>query len=57
MCKDSNKREGKGTMSWKDSGITFEGSWREDKANGQGRMLFNDGSVYEGDWVNGQREG
>ena len=57
MCKDSNKREGKGTMNWKDSGITFEGSWREDKANGHGRMLFKDGSVYEGDWVNGQREG
>jgi len=28
------------------------GYWRNDKANGKGRLIHADGDVYEGDWSN-----
>jgi hypothetical protein len=35
----------------------YEGYWRNDKANGKGRLIHSDGDVYEGDWVNDKAEG
>ena len=38
---------------WDDKS-TFEGFWRNDKANGRGRMIYADGSIYEGSWLDGK---
>jgi hypothetical protein len=35
----------------------YEGEWRNDKANGKGRLIHSDGDVYEGDWFNDKAEG
>ena len=37
-------------MVFKDCSI-YEGLWNNDKMNGKGRMIYSDGDVYEGDWV------
>lgn len=29
----------------------YEGSWKDGKASGKGRMLFVDGDYYVGDWL------
>lgn len=34
---------------WAD-GSRYEGYWKQDKANGRGRLIHADGDVYEGDW-------
>jgi hypothetical protein len=36
---------------WKD-GSQYEGYWKNDMANGKGRLIHADGDVYEGDWLN-----
>mmetsp|Transcript_34568 Transcript_34568/g.45462 ORF Transcript_34568/g.45462 Transcript_34568/m.45462 type:complete len:89 (+) Transcript_34568:754-1020(+) len=43
----TGKRHGRGTIMWDDKS-TFEGFWKNDKANGRGRMIYADGSIYEG---------
>lgn len=35
----------------------YEGEWRNDKANGKGRLIHSDGDVFEGDWFNDKAEG
>jgi len=30
----------------------YEGWWRNNKANGRGRLINADGDVYDGEWVN-----
>lgn len=35
----------------------FEGHWTEDQPNGEGRLCFSNGDVFEGNYVKGQREG
>ena len=46
---ETNLRHGKGMQAWFD-GSLFEGYWKNDKANGHGRLIHADGYVYEGDW-------
>lgn len=41
------QRHGEGVQMWSD-GSKYEGYWREDKANGLGRLIHADGDVYEG---------
>ena len=35
---------------WSDNS-QFDGYWRNDRANGSGRLIHADGDVYQGDWV------
>jgi len=35
----------------------YEGFWKNDKANGKGRLIHADRDVYEGDWVDDKAEG
>lgn len=39
-------RWGRGTQSWPD-GSKYEGYWKNDMANGKGRLIHSDGGVYE----------
>lgn len=32
-------------------GDSYEGEWKNDKANGQGKYLHLDGAKYEGGWL------
>ena len=31
--------------------------WKDDKANGQGKLFHNDGDIYEGQWLDEKAEG
>lgn len=33
------------------------GEFKADKMHGFGKMLFDDGSEYEGEWINGMKQG
>jgi len=44
-------RHGRGTQQWQD-GSYYEGYWRNNCANGKGRLIHADNDVYEGNWVN-----
>ena len=45
--------DGQGTYTWR-SGTSYEGEWRDGKPNGWGKATDAwDGSVYEGQWING----
>ena len=35
-------------------GDTYDGQWQADTMHGKGVMCYRDGSVYDGDWDNGQ---
>ena len=39
-----------------DSG-TYEGALKNGLPNGQGKMTYTNGNVYEGEWANGERSG
>ena len=41
----------------KNTGLTYEGMWKEDKPHGKGVQKLEDGSVYEGDFIDGAKEG
>lgn len=41
---------------WSD-GTYYEGFYKNDIKNGQGRYKDVDDSIWEGEWVNGKREG
>lgn len=41
---------------WPDSS-RYEGNWRNDKANGKGKLIHADGDVYDGEWKNDKAEG
>ena len=49
-------REGKGTQIWKD-GSKYTDYWKNDQANGTGRLIHADGDVYEGEWYNCLKHG
>ena len=38
-------------------GSLYEGQWKNDKANGRGRLLHSDGDVYEGEWKDDKSNG
>lgn len=40
-----------------DSGACYEGSVKDGKPNGKGKMKYSNGSVYTGEWQNGMRHG
>ena len=48
------ERHGKGAQVWND-GSKYEGYWKNDKANGQGRLIH--GDVYVGEWVDDKAHG
>lgn len=41
---------------WSDNSC-YEGYWRNDKANGHGKLVHADGDVYEGDWKDDKAHG
>ena len=49
-------REGKGIQIWKD-GSKYEGYWKNDQANGLGRLIHADGDCYQGEWLNDKAHG
>lgn len=49
-------REGKGIQLWKD-GSKYEGYWKNDQANGYGRLIHADGDCYFGEWLNDKAHG
>ena len=38
-------------------GTFYEGYWKDDMANGGGRLIQAGGDVYEGEWINDKAEG
>ena len=46
----------KGVITWPD-GSKFEGMFRNNKANGRGRLLHANGEVYEGNWIDDKTNG
>ena len=48
---DKGSMEGQGVMLWPDA-KKYEGNWLRGKANGKGRMIFNNGDYYEGEFQN-----
>lgn len=51
-----NQRHGVGTQTWYD-GSMYEGEWRFDMCNGQGRVIKSTGDYYEGSWLDDQFHG
>lgn len=49
-------KEGTGTHS-RLNGETYIGEFKNDEFHGKGKLIFPDGSFYEGDWANGVKEG
>ena len=41
---------------WVD-GSKYEGSWKQDAANGYGRFILADGDVYCGNWMDDKAHG
>ena len=54
--KKSMNRDGIGIQFWPD-GSKYEGTWRNDKANGKGRMTHANGDIYDGCWENDKANG
>lgn len=53
---DKGFKDGRGVQTWPD-GTTYEGHWKNGKANGRGRLIHAEGDVQEVDWVDGKAEG
>ena len=53
---NKNVRHGRGIQIWPD-GAKYTGYWKNDKAQGKGKLYHADGDVYEGDWVNDKPNG
>lgn len=58
---DDNKKNGKGTMTWKKSGTIYDGDWKDDRRCGFGTYSVSEGAgyrkVYSGGWKNDKRHG
>ena len=50
------QRHGLGTQTWYD-GSLYEGEWKYDACNGQGRVIKSSGDYYEGSWLDDQFHG
>ena len=48
---ETNQRHGRGFHTRFDCSI-YEGYWKNDMANGRGRLIYSNGDVYEGQWQN-----
>eukprot|EP01088_Endostelium_zonatum_P015027 TRINITY_DN3510_c0_g6_i2.p1 TRINITY_DN3510_c0_g6~~TRINITY_DN3510_c0_g6_i2.p1 ORF type:complete len:159 (+),score=64.51 TRINITY_DN3510_c0_g6_i2:27-479(+) len=45
-------------MTWGNNGGVYDGSWKDDKREGKGKMTWgNNGGVYDGSWKDDKREG
>lgn len=53
--KTTGKRQGTGV--WCSGKITYEGQWRNDEQSGQGRQLWGDGRVFNGQFEHGMFAG
>ncbi|KAM9707175.1 MORN repeat-containing protein 1 isoform 1-T1 [Dama dama] len=51
------RRTGYGVYVYPNSFFRYEGEWRGGKKHGRGKLLFKDGSYYEGDFVDGEITG
>ena len=52
-----NKIEGKGRLSYKDTGEYYEGEFKDNNFTGMGTFKWNNGEVYEGSFLNGKFHG
>ena len=52
----SKERTGRGIQVWLDKS-TYLGYWKNNKANGKGKLIYPQGDYYEGDFVDGKIEG
>ncbi|KAK7089712.1 MORN repeat-containing protein 3-like [Littorina saxatilis] len=57
-----NKKHGKGTYIWKETGCLYDGDWQKGKRNGFGTLSYPDGKggykkEYSGGWKNNWRHG
>ncbi|XP_057406300.1 MORN repeat-containing protein 1 isoform X2 [Balaenoptera acutorostrata] len=50
-------RDGYGVYVYRNSFFRYEGEWRGSRKHGQGKLLFKDGSYYEGEFVDGEITG
>ncbi|XP_073759581.1 MORN repeat-containing protein 1 isoform X1 [Callorhinus ursinus] len=50
-------RDGYGVYVYPNSFFRYEGEWKAGKKHGQGKLLFKDGSYYEGQFVDGEITG
>ncbi|XP_046280719.1 MORN repeat-containing protein 1 isoform X1 [Marmota monax] len=50
-------RNGYGVYVYPNSFFRYEGEWKEGKIHGHGKLLFNDGSYYEGEFADGEITG
>lgn len=54
--KNGTIRHGYGVQKWPDGAI-YEGEWREDVAEGKGKLVHVDGDVYYGEWKQDKANG
>ncbi|XP_045873697.1 MORN repeat-containing protein 1 isoform X2 [Meles meles] len=50
-------RDGRGAFVYPNSFFRYDGEWRRGRTHGQGKLLFKDGSYYEGEFVDGEITG
>ncbi|XP_064446152.1 MORN repeat-containing protein 1 isoform X3 [Mirounga angustirostris] len=53
----SSRRSGYGVYVYPNAFFRYEGEWKGGKKHGQGKLLFKDGSYYEGEFVDGEITG
>ena len=53
----SMKREGNGTLLYKDKKGYYRGEWEQDVFHGNGKLKYKDGSFYKGSFFHGLRQG
>lgn len=54
--KNGTIRDGYGIQKWPD-GATYEGEWKDDVAQGKGKLIHPDGDIYYGEWKNDKANG
>lgn len=52
----TDQKHGRGIQAYID-GSYYEGYWRENKTNIQGKLIHPDGDRYEGEWVDDKAQG
>ena len=50
-------RNGKGILYYKNGNIKYEGNYLNDKKDGKGKYIFEDGNYYIGHWKNDLKNG
>ncbi|CAI5782802.1 Hypothetical predicted protein [Podarcis lilfordi] len=51
------RRDGYGVYVYPNSFFQYEGEWKQGRKHGHGKLLFKDGSYYEGEFVDGEIKG